>query len=96
MAEPRNITNTHQDFVPRFPTAVFQDDGDCPKDKLLQAAETLINFDGLPCEKKTVGVVLEDAPRLPVEKGKIDTIHLPTSIYTDTVKDMSVQTSVFL
>ena len=95
---------------------MFQDDGDCPKDKLLQAAEKLINIDALPCKnkqtnkqtnkkqniktnkkQKTVGILLEDAPGLPVEKGKIDTIPMPTSIQTETVKDMSiVQTSVFL
>ena len=82
--------NTLQEFVPRFPADL---DEECPRDEMLLAAEALFNPDTLPCEN-TVGVVLEDASGSPVEKGKIDTIPLPASVQTETIKDVSISSDL--
>ena len=82
--------NMLQEFVPRFPGRLEQDEEAPRKDELLVAAEALVHCDeALPCEN-TIGIVLEDASGAPVEKGKLDTIRLPTPIQNETVKDVSI------
>ena len=86
--------NTLQEFVPRFPGRLEQDEEAPKRDELLVAAEALVHCDeALPCEN-TIGIVLEDASGAPVEKGKLDTIPLPTSIQTETIKDVSINTNL--
>ena len=82
--------NTLQEFVPRFPGRLKEDEEALKKDELLVAAEAFFHCnEPIPCEN-TIGIVLEDASGAPLEKGKLDTIPLPTSIQTETVEDVSI------
>ena len=41
-----------------------------------------------------MGIVLEDASGLPLEKGKLDTNPLPTTVQTETIKDVSINSNL--
>ena len=81
--------NTLQEFVPRFQEGKSETFKTANDERLLVAEGLLHCDDALPCDN-TVGIVLENASGSPVEKGKVDTIILPTAVQSETIADVII------
>ena len=81
--------NTLQEFVPRFQEGKSETFKTSKDERLLEAERLLNCDDALPCQN-TIGMVLENAEGSPLEKGKIDTIILPTAVQSETIADVII------
>ena len=80
-----------QEFVPRFIDEKQKPQSSETHDaELLSEAKSIVGGESvLPCDN-TIGLVSEDASGEPPEPGKIDTIILPSTYQTETIKNVSI------
>ena len=83
--------NMLQEFIPRFIEEKQKPQSSETHDaELLSEAKSIVNGESvLPCDN-TIGLVSEDASGEPPEPGKIDTIILPSTYQTETIKSVSI------